>query len=294
MVCFVSALFEKIQTTVGISALITIAVLVVLFGSLWVSQYVINYKRIRLCGLKIFRALSVTLKYTYVFRFERSEYGLTVETLLKQKPSEKLIIPEGVAAIDKNAFRKCSAGAVLLPESLRYIGEFAFGDCGFTELTIPNAVEYIGANAFIGCDKLEFVEMPFVPKCSVSAFNHCRKLRTVIIGGKIRELSEYGGDGLTFLFYFIAAIECAVDGDTSGISYINENIIEMFDFFISQGSVEFIEKLLALPLDISAEALDDVINRAIESSQHEIYVMLVEYKRNNLKFEESTAERFAL
>ena len=65
-------------------------------------------------------------------------------------------VPEGVTALEEEAFFGCSSLTTLaLPASLTTIGDFAFCDCSsLTTLTLAASLTMIGNNAFDGCSSL--------------------------------------------------------------------------------------------------------------------------------------------
>lgn len=69
---------------------------------------------------------------------------------------EKVIIPEGVKAIELDAFGNCKRlRDVVLPTTLEKIERGVFWNCGsLKEITIPQNVKEIGCYVFFGCDSL--------------------------------------------------------------------------------------------------------------------------------------------
>jgi len=86
-----------------------------------------------------------------------------------------VIIPEGVIAIDDNAFSWCyNLVTVTLPNTLTTIGNTVFADCSFNSITIPNSVKSIGDEAFIYCGGLQSVLIPnSVESIGSWAFGDC-------------------------------------------------------------------------------------------------------------------------
>ena len=69
---------------------------------------------------------------------------------------EEVIIPEGVKAIELDAFGNCKRlREVVLPTTLEKIERGVFWNCGsLNEITIPQNVKEIGCYVFFGCDSL--------------------------------------------------------------------------------------------------------------------------------------------
>ena len=89
---------------------------------------------------------------------------------------EKVVLPEGLTSLDKNAFRGCwYLTEVILPSSLRVIGETAFFHCdSLVEITIPEGVTTISREAFRHCLRLRRVTLPSTVKSfPKSVFGDC-------------------------------------------------------------------------------------------------------------------------
>ena len=79
-----------------------------------------------------------------------SEDGKTIIGV-NNKSITHITIPEGVTAIEKVAFRDCSAlKSIDIPNSVTTIGDGAFSGCSSLQsIDIPNSVTKIGDKAFI-------------------------------------------------------------------------------------------------------------------------------------------------
>ncbi|MDO4483647.1 MAG: leucine-rich repeat protein [Clostridia bacterium] len=62
-----------------------------------------------------------------------------------------MTIPDGITAIEAEAFAKASAEYIRLPRSLKTIGARAFMNSTMTRIYIPQSVTSIDASAFTGC-----------------------------------------------------------------------------------------------------------------------------------------------
>ncbi|MBE6949053.1 MAG: hypothetical protein E7456_04325 [Ruminococcaceae bacterium] len=92
------------------------------------------------------------------------EYGVLyekdLEVLMKVPAtlSGEYVVPEGVAAIESEAFSSCGVDHITLPETLISIGEYAFYDCdSLNAVFIPENVEIICDLAFADCNNLMFI-----------------------------------------------------------------------------------------------------------------------------------------
>lgn len=123
-------------------------------------------------------------------------------------PGGDIVIPDGVTAIDNDAFRENTAiTSVVIPDSVTTlegshafyrctnlrrvqfengvteIPEYTFHECpSLTEVVIPDSVIKIGVNAFSDCTALERVEIPASVECiEEGAFADCPALREVVL-----------------------------------------------------------------------------------------------------------------
>ena len=93
----------------------------------------------------------------------------------------KIILPEGVEAIERYAFRECQMSQVELPDGLRVIGKGAFMDCPYLEtVVVPSSVLMVGESAFAGCASLKQVRIPAILRAEAEAenvFRGCTELK---------------------------------------------------------------------------------------------------------------------
>lgn len=135
----------------------------------------------------------------------------------------KLVLPEGLEKLPRNAFKGCIAmEEANLPSTLQEIGTYAFSGCPIRQITIPSGVscidyvfEYNTAlpyvsipnsvqsmeGAFRGCTALAIVDMPW-EETSVTAlkyaFQDCASLQSVWLSPYITNL-YYAFSGCTSL-----------------------------------------------------------------------------------------------
>jgi hypothetical protein len=112
--------------------------------------------------------------------------------------TNRLIIPEGVEVIRKNAFGGDGArqgqrfSSVVLPNTLKTIEAGAFSYCdSLNNIIIPEGVTTIGASAFSGCESLTQAKIP--PNTRIignSAFSNCSKLSSVTIPEGVTEIGS--------------------------------------------------------------------------------------------------------
>ena len=132
---------------------------------------------------------------------------------LEKCHAEKIVIPETVTSIGKNAFRELSRlKSVHIPNSVTRIGEYAFCSCesltsidipssitnieeatfsglGLTEIKIPNGVTHIGNWAFSHCQNLKTLELPdSLISMGDCAIDGCYQLETIITPNGIKSM----------------------------------------------------------------------------------------------------------
>lgn len=75
--------------------------------------------------------------------------------------STKIIVPDGITMIGKEAFTNCIAEEIVLPDGLEFIDDHAFSGCNYLKkVNIPKTVKTIGGYAFHLCKNLRTVELP--------------------------------------------------------------------------------------------------------------------------------------
>ena len=82
---------------------------------------------------------------------EMAFYGCGISSL-GNSSLKKVILPEGVVKIDKNAFLFAQITEIVLPATLKTIGHNALGDTDLSTVTLPQGLEIIEDFAFLGSD----------------------------------------------------------------------------------------------------------------------------------------------
>ncbi len=113
------------------------------------------------------------------------------------KSITKVILPDGLKAIEGDAFSECSKLAnVVLPDSLTTIDEYAFYKCtALKSIIIPESVKTVRQWAFDGC-KLESITMAAAHVGSVQD-KSALKSATVTVGEEISKDAFKGAANLT-------------------------------------------------------------------------------------------------
>lgn len=103
-------------------------------------------------------------------------------------------IPEGVTTIENNTFMDCSSlTSVIIPEGVTAIGSYAFQSCSsLASVTIPEGVTTIGSYAFQSCTGLASIAIPGgVTTIGISAFSNCTGLTSVNISEGVTTIDKY-------------------------------------------------------------------------------------------------------
>ena len=135
---------------------------------------------------------------------------------------ESVTIPEGVTAIEADAFGSCNLNALKLPESLTTLGS-AFESCkSLKTIKIPSGVTAIPGYCFNGCSSLESVTIPegvtaieayAFGSCNLNAlklpeslttlgsnaFESCKSLKTIKIPSGVTAIPDQCFDGCSSL-----------------------------------------------------------------------------------------------
>ena len=105
---------------------------------------------------------------------------------------EKIIIPENITAIEKQALSQTQISSITIPNSVISIGDYAFWHClTLTSITIPNNVTSIGRGAFSGCSALTTISIPDgISKIEESMFSGCENLEFVSLPNSITSIGN--------------------------------------------------------------------------------------------------------
>ena len=108
----------------------------------------------------------------------RNSYSYDDRGSKKLLGPRKVVMPNGVRTIERNAFAGCTALAECqIPDSVTYIGEKAFGHTGFER--VETKAGYIENGAFESCHNLKTAVLPALTVMNDNLFADCRGLRTI-------------------------------------------------------------------------------------------------------------------
>ena len=115
---------------------------------------------------------------------------LTIAVGDYDKKATKVVIPEGVKEIGKQAFDGYkSLTSITIPGSVKKIDDSAFKGCtSLASVVIPENVKEIGENAFSGCTSLASVVIPeSMKEIKYSAFRDCISLSEIRFAGSVAQ-----------------------------------------------------------------------------------------------------------
>lgn len=92
-----------------------------------------------------------------------------------ESPLKKVVLPESVEVVGKNAFYNCTNLAEILMPGVLIVGEESFSGCLSLALVNAPLLQTIGTGAFADCDDWEKVYLPSVQTVGEDAFYACDK-----------------------------------------------------------------------------------------------------------------------
>ena len=126
--------------------------------------------------------------------------GIAASAFQRSKLRE-VVISDGIAAVEDNAFKGCSElGRLVLPSDIKKIGDGAFAGTALTSLEIPPSVTELGDGAFSGCKELRRVTVP----SSISllpnfVFKNCTALEQVFLPNSYLHIGDHAFSGCSSL-----------------------------------------------------------------------------------------------
>ena len=146
--------------------------------------------------------------------------GLDPDFLNWQSPPNELVIPQKidgvqVTAIGNSAFKGVQSQKIVLPEGLLDIYKNAFYNSGAQQIDIPSTVIYIGSAAFQKCHFLKKVTIPNgVDMIRDNTFRECTYLESVTLPDTLEYIGHYAFAQLETLTYIKIPSECDVESTT--------------------------------------------------------------------------------
>ncbi len=121
---------------------------------------------------------------------------ITPYTFYKLSNLKQVILPEGIEAIEYNAFAESGIKSMVINEGIKTIGYNAFYNCNnLVELTLGKGLESIGSSAFSSCGSLRKLVLPTTLRRIESyAFNGCSSLTDIDFAEGLTDI-EYSAFG---------------------------------------------------------------------------------------------------
>ena len=133
---------------------------------------------------------------------EAQEYDLVAEAVAIDPYAfafhdavRKVVVPDGVVSIGKNAFRICrNLSHIVLPDSVQEIGDEAFFDTGLEEFRVPGKLETLGKNALVTYGAHHGDAMPSLAHIEVPPEND----RFYVVCGMLCRKTDKGSEVIVF------------------------------------------------------------------------------------------------
>lgn len=120
-------------------------------------------------------------------------YTADGKTIIKcpGKMTGRIVIPDGVYKIAKNAFSGSDISSVEIPDSVKIIQEYAFSGCReLSEISIGSGLREISEYAFAYADKLKKLDIPeTIERIDKMAFYRC-EIEELILHDGLRSIGE--------------------------------------------------------------------------------------------------------
>lgn len=95
--------------------------------------------------------------------------------------ASELIIPDGVVAIGKEAFKNGNFNSVVIPDSCTEIGGQAFYSCKkLTRVVLPDNGIYLGPQCFYGCTAIKEINIPESADFSHTPFSYTEDFHSIV------------------------------------------------------------------------------------------------------------------
>lgn len=225
----------------------------------------------------------------------------------------RVVLRREVTSIGLGAFDGCTElESIELPESLGYIGREAFRGCvKLTGVTIPKKTERLNNDCFFGCGSLTSVSLHEKLIFGTNVFDCCGSIARVDIGSVSIRSFALGTDTSSIerlaravrygtipdrihgaLSAQLAAELFLRFGNEQAKIFLRRNAVKSFKYLMCDGRTDLLIGLAA-EKEIVSRDLDALIEAAISTEQHEVYIMLTGL-RHGTQPESSMTDRFAL
>ena len=147
---------------------------------------------------------------------------------LSSESVSKVVVPDGVTAIGKEAFANSPDVEIVIEGTVSQLGERAFFGCtGLKAIKLGGGIETVTAEAFVGSG-LESIALPeSVRVVDENAFSECAALKALFIYSSIEAINDmaFQDTGVTAIFFY------GTDGELTDV--LEEKISDNNDKLIS-------------------------------------------------------------
>lgn len=110
----------------------------------------------------------------------------------------KVIIPDGVTAIGRDAFRFCKISEAVIPDSVTEVGAAAFADSHIEKLTFGKGMTYISKRMFRLCLSLRHIHIPSnIKEIMSSAFSSCEAVEDIVLDEGVERIGPFAFEANT-------------------------------------------------------------------------------------------------
>lgn len=136
-----------------------------------------------MCRYK-FEWIDITPKNKYYASIDGIIYTADKKTLVRCPfgRTGKVVIPDGVTAIGRDAFRFCKISEAVVPDSVTEVGAAAFAESHIEKLTFGKGMTYISKRMFCLCLNLKHIHIPSnIKEIGESAFSACEAVEDIVL-----------------------------------------------------------------------------------------------------------------
>lgn len=131
-----------------------------------------------------FEGVDINPKNKYYTSMDGIVYTADKKTLVRCPVGRtgKVIIPDGVTAIGRDAFRFCRINEAVIPDSVTEVGATAFADSHIEKFSFGKGMTYISKRMFRLCRKLKHIHIPSnIKEIMSSAFSACEAVEDIML-----------------------------------------------------------------------------------------------------------------
>lgn len=158
-----------------------------------------------MCRYK-FEWIDINPKNRYYISIDGIIYTADKKTLVRCPVGRtgRVVIPDGVTTIGRDAFRFCNISEAVIPDSVTEVGAAAFAGSHIEKLTFGKGMTYISKRMFRLCPSLKHIHIPSnIKEIMESAFSECNAEDIVLdegverIGPEAFEINEEANTKIT-------------------------------------------------------------------------------------------------